>query len=39
MKLKSVKFVVMDINLFVNIMINKKKESRFTEEKMLLSNW
>lgn len=29
------KFVGMDIKLFVNMMINIKKESRFTEEKCI----
>ena len=33
MKLKSVKFVVMDINLFVNMMINKKKSQDLQRRK------
>lgn len=39
MKLKSIRSVAMDIKLFVNMMINIQKESKYAGEKMLLSSF
>lgn len=39
MKLKNIRSVAMDIKLFVNMMINIQKESKYAGEKMLLSSF
>ena len=38
MKLRNIKYVVTDAKFSVNVITNIQKESRFLEEKMLLSN-
>lgn len=38
MKLRNIKYVVTDVKFSVNVITNIQKESRFLEEKMLLSN-